>query len=127
MQLIPVTAGSGVIDAGGVKYNLSGDFGGFANQDDNAQLIMYFLDSSQMPIGSSVNIGGFNAAYRNNKTGLFHASTNSDVPIGTRYVEVYLTMTRAACGPCGTYDDGYADNLSLVLSPSTLYLPLIVR
>jgi hypothetical protein len=61
--------------------------------------------------------------YRNNKTGLFSASAKGSVPVGTRYIQAYLNMTRAN----GTYNDGYADNLSLVLSVSRLYLPLILK
>lgn len=123
MQMITVTAGSGVIDAGSVKYDLSGDFGGYATDNDAAQLSIYFLDSSYLPLGSSVNIGNFHAAYRNNKTGLFSASAKGSVPVGTRYIQASLNMTRTN----GTYNDGYVDNLSLVLHPPTLYLPLILK
>ena len=109
-QMITVTPGSPVIDTGTVRYFLSGDFGGYATDNDSAQLSIRFLDGNQLSIGSAINIGNFNAAYRNNKTGLFGASANGIVPIGTRYVQVNLQMTRSN----GPYNDGYADNLSLI-------------
>ena len=122
-QMITVTTGSGVIDAGGVEYNLSGDFGGFATDDDSAQLLVSFLGGSQLPIGGSINIGDYGAAFRNNNTDLFSASAKGSLPIGTRTIQVSVNMTRTN----GTYNDGYADNLSLVLRPPTLYLPQLLH
>jgi hypothetical protein len=122
-QMITVTAGNATIDAGHVKYDVSGDFGGDATDNDSAQLSIYFLNSSQTVLGSAINIGNFNAAYRGNRTGLFHASATGNVPIGTRYIKVSVQMTRAS----GSYNDGYADNLSLVLKPISVYLPLVLR
>ena len=43
--------------------------------------------------------------------------------LGTRFIEIKLDMFRYA----GSYNDGYADNLSLVLWQSKVFLPLIMR
>jgi hypothetical protein len=48
---------------------------------------------------------------RHEVTGLLPRTTNGRVPRGTRSVLIMLTMTRKA----GSYDDGFADNLRLVL------------
>ena len=106
-QVITVTAGNGPIDTGAVKYSLSGDFGGFATDNDSAQLTIHFLDTNHLQIGGPISIGNFNAVYRNNMIGLFGASAAGVVPAGTRYVQADLNMmTRAG----GTHNEGYADN-----------------
>ena len=71
-----------------------------------------FRDASNNTIGNAISIGNFVAANRNNRTGLLGADFNGLVPVGTRSALVELLMTRAA----GTNNDGYADNLSLILS-----------
>jgi len=54
---------------------------------------------------------------------LFRAATNP-VPSGTRQIKLLLTMTRQS----GSYNDGYADNLSLVLRGSpTLQITRLTR
>ena len=52
-------------------------------------------------------------------------SLNGNVPAGTRSIRVQLSMQRSV----GGFNDGYADNLSLVLglNGGTLFLPLVVR
>jgi hypothetical protein len=45
------------------------------------------------------------------------------VPVGTRLIVVVVNMTEVT----GPYDDGYADNLSLVLTSPGLFLPLVMN
>jgi hypothetical protein len=52
-------------------------------------------------------------------------SASGRVPVLARGCVVTLTLTRTS-GP-GTYNDGYADNISLVLVPPPLFLPLLMR
>ena len=127
-QLISVTTLGPAIDAGHIKYDLSGYFGGYANQDDHANLSALFYNTANgtgAPIGFSPTIGDVMAADRGNQTGLLFSSASGVLPSGTRSIRVFLSMINA--GSVGTYDDGYADNLSLVLSGYRVYLPLLLR
>jgi hypothetical protein len=103
------------IDAGNQSFSLSGYFGGYTLQNDNAQLTVTFKDASNNAIGSPVTIGPVLAAERNNTSGLLPRSTSGTVPAGTRSIDVVLLMTRLS----GTYNDGYADNLSFILTSPT--------
>jgi len=110
-QTINVAAGAASIDAGTASYNLSGWLGGFSSQDDNAALTITFRNAGATAIGSA-SIGPVTAADRGSITGMLLRSAGGAVPVGTRTIDVVLQMTRLA----GSYNDGYADDLSLVLS-----------
>jgi len=113
-QTINVGALAADIDAGTVKYALSAFLGGFDGQDDAASLEAVFTDGPGTVL-KSVTLVGPSAADRGNVTALLKRSGKGKVPVGTRKVQVELTMTRAA----GSYNDGYADALSLVLNLAT--------
>jgi hypothetical protein len=98
------------IDGGAVMFTLDGYLGGNADQDDNAVLAVSFRDSTDVELGKS-SIGPVSASDRTSVTGLLHRSATGSVPVGARSAVVTLSMTRAA----GTANDGYADNLSLIL------------
>ena len=117
-QLIDISSGAGLIDLGTSTFSLSAYLGGFASQNDNAVLSIAFLDSLNAVLGSS-SIGPVSSADRGAVTGLFFRSASGAVPIGARSVSVFLQMTRQA----GSYNDGYADNLSLVLRPGEAPAP----
>jgi PEP-CTERM motif len=108
-QTIDVSNVSALINAGEVNYTLSGYFGGYLNQDDSALLIVTFFDGSGDDLGQ-VSIGGDNEVARNGQTGLLPDSTAGAIPFGTESIEFTLQMTRTV----GTYNDGYADNLSFI-------------
>ena len=121
-QIIDVSMGAAAIDTGGVTFDLAGVLGGFDGQGDNAVLTTTFLSVSNMNLGTA-SIGPVTLADRNGFTGLLSRSTAGSLPVGTREIDVVLQMTRLA----GSYNDGYADNLALVLTtpvpePSTLAL-----
>ena len=64
------------------------------------------------------NIGPVTAAERSNATSLLLRFKSAPLPVNTTRVVVTLTLTRNGAG---TFNDGYADNLSLVLAtPDTL-------
>ena len=113
------------MDTGRVNFVLSADLGGVTNQDDNAVVNLKFIDHSFLPIGPVPAIGPVTAADRHNQTGLLHRFASGVVPVGTRFVSVLVTLTRVFTG--GQYNDGYADNISLLLTPPPLYLPLVLK
>jgi hypothetical protein len=110
-QTINVAAGAATIDAGTATYSLSGWLGGFSSQDDNATLTVTFRNAGATAIGSAT-IGPVTAANRGSATGMLLRSAAGTVPAGTRTIDVVLQLTRVS----GTYNDGYADELALVLA-----------
>lgn len=113
-QVIDVSSSAFQIDTGSLPFTLSGWLGGFDGQDDNAILRANFLSAASATLGSA-SIGPVLSAERSGVTGLISKSASGLVPAGTRSVQVVLDMTRTS----GTYNDGYADNLSLVLGVSS--------
>jgi len=109
-QLIDISELAAEIDAGTLAFTLEGAFGGAANEDDDASLHVRFVDATELTVGM-VTIGGFTAADRGGVTRLLHDSERGFVPAGARTVELILESQRAA----GDHNDGYADDLSLVL------------
>ena len=114
-QTIDVAQEAAAINAGAASYTLSGYLGGFAGQDDNAVFNAAFLGANGTVLGTD-QIGPVLAADRSSQTGLLFRSSGGAVPIGTQSIAVDLQMTREA----GSYNDGYADNLSLVLNPAAV-------
>ena len=110
-QSISVSQFASLIDAGSVSYALSGWLGGFADQDDNATLTVTFQNASNAALATG-SIGPVMASERSSASGLLQRSSTGAVPAGTRTVYVVLSLIRAS----GSANDGYADNLSLVLS-----------
>ncbi len=108
-QSIDVSAAAADIDRD-VSFTVSGYFGGFGNQGDSATMALRFLNAGGTQLGS-VNVGGVTPKDRHDVTGLLRRSKTGRLPPGTRSIAVTLTMTRQF----GSYNDGYADNLSLVL------------
>jgi hypothetical protein len=98
------------IKGGHVTFSLSGFFGGFATQDDNASLLVEWHDASGTSIGSQL-VGGVLAAARNNTTGMRKRTVTAAVPAAARSAVVIAIFDRFT----GYYNDGYSDNLSLVL------------
>jgi hypothetical protein len=109
-QTIDVSNKATAIDSGSASYTLSGWLGGYAEQTDNAVLLIQFEDASGKALGQT-QIGPNTPDQRNGVTGFVQQSTQGTAPKGTRKILVTLTMTRVD----GTANDGYADNLSLTL------------
>ncbi len=112
-QLINLLPEANVINAGNATFTLSAFLGGFVGQRDNAILSLSFLGGANNVLGAA-QIGPVTATDRNNATGLLFRSLDGTVPVGAQSVNVTLQMTRID----GDYNDGYADNLSLVLNQS---------
>jgi hypothetical protein len=109
-QIVDLANYAANIDSGTQSFQLSAYLGGFGTQADNARITATFRDAANNPLGSAA-IGPVTAAERGGVTGLIPRSTGGIVPVGTRSVEIVLLMTRVD----GTFNDGYADNLSFAL------------
>ncbi len=110
-QRIDVSDGSEDIDAEMADFELSGHFGGWSNQSDNARLIATFLDQTDFYL-DSVTIGGYDAFDRRDISQLLFDELGGNVPAGTRTIELVLELDKPEGGAHG---DGAADNLSLIL------------
>jgi hypothetical protein len=113
-QTLDVSDLAGVIDAGSLSATLSAFIGGFDGQDDDMTLTATFLDGSSTALGA-VTIGPVTEADRAGDTTMLSRTGNAVVPVDTRSIDVEMVATRFQ----GSYDDGYADNLSLILSGSS--------
>ena len=109
-QTINVATAAAAIDAGQVRASVGGCLGGYLDQEDRADLTEIFLDQNGGVIGTRF-VRGPSAADRGSVTGFLPRSNTSVAPTGTRQITVGLQMTRTA----GSYNDGYADNLTLTL------------
>ncbi|MEC7239644.1 MAG: alkaline phosphatase family protein [Myxococcota bacterium] len=94
----------------GVNYTLGAHLGGYADQGDRAVLSVRFLGENGEELGNA-RVGPVRAVDRGGSTGLLERETTGVVPQGTRLVEATLQMLHSS-----GYNDGYADNLSLVFS-----------
>lgn len=109
-QTIDVLGFARDIAANSVRYDLSGWLGGFADQGDHAELTATFLDAGGQMIGKA-GLAPVTVDDRDKKTGLWYRETQGDVPPRTTHIRVELRCSRSGDGS----NDGYADNLALVL------------
>lgn len=98
--------------SGQVGYTLSGWLGGWLVQADNVKVTAQFFDASSTLLGSAA-LGPTTPADRGGQTGLTFFTAGGTVPLNTAAISVVMEMTRLEGGD----NDGYADNLSFVLSP----------
>jgi len=117
-QTVDVGSLTGSFASGKASFDLSGFLGGWTNQGDNAVLQVSFLDASSQAL-STVDLGPVTPADRGNKTGLLFRSTSGFVPVNTAKIEFILSMERLNSND----NDGYADNLSLVLNTAPVPEP----
>ena len=110
-QTISLAAGAADIDKGGVKYAFSAWLGGYGTQDDNCKIMLIFKGAGGASLAQT-QLGPVLAAGRKSVTGFFLKTTSDVVPKGARSATITLTMTRAS----GTYNDGEADDVSLILT-----------
>lgn len=107
-QTIDLSANGFDINQGNVVYNLTGYFGGFSSDNDNATLTATFFNGSTN-LGA-VTTGDVIAFDRSNATGLLQRCASGTIPVGSTSVVLTLTMTRFN----GSSNDGYADSLQFV-------------
>jgi hypothetical protein len=106
---VDLTPYSAAIDRGRARMDLSGWLGGYADETDNAVVQVDFNDASGRDIGPQAQIGPVTVVERRGRTGLWRRSNNGfPVPGGARDALVAITFRGT-----GSYNDGYADNLSV--------------
>ena len=110
-QSISLVADGADIDAGAVTFAFSGWVGGYASQGDFATVSVDFAGAGGAKLGRTV-LPSATAASRRSVTGLVHESASGTVPKGARSAIVTIVLTRVD----GEYDDGSADDISLVLT-----------
>lgn len=114
-QVVEVFAGDiAAIDAGQATFTISGWFGGWSGQDDNATLVANFRDAGGSILGSSEVLGGFLSADRGGVSSMLSDSAAGTLAVGTRSIEFVLTSNRVGGG---SYNDGVADNLQFAAVP----------
>jgi hypothetical protein len=99
------------IDAGRAGFVLKAWLGGFQEGGDNASATVAFYDGGGHVLDFAT-IGPVTSAQRNNQTKFLLRSAGGQVPAGTRKVIVLIRFNYSD----GSYNDAYADNLSLVLT-----------
>ncbi|PZR72965.1 MAG: hypothetical protein DLM73_11700 [Chthoniobacterales bacterium] len=107
-QNINLSANAADINQGDVIFDLSGYFGGFSGDNDNARLsATFFNDTTSLGIAT---VGHVTAKDRGSATGLLLRRGSGIVPVDTTRVVITLTMTRIS----GASNDGYADSLQFI-------------
>ncbi len=110
-QTISLHPSLAAIKTGTVRYTFSAWLGSWSNQDDNATATVTFRDASGASVGSAM-LGPVTPAQRRDVTGLWYRSRSGRVPKTATRAIVTIVFTRYE----GTYNDGSADNISLVLT-----------
>lgn len=93
------------------RYAFNGWLGGRTNETDYARVVLKFMDDG-LGLLSTIQLGPVTAANRTNQTKLMYRARTGTVPYNTYYIQYWIFMTRQV----GDFNDGYADNLSLVLT-----------
>lgn len=112
-QVVSVAGKATSIDRGKVTATLAGYLGGYSSQRDALTVTASFLDAAGVKLGS-VKIGPVTPAQRKGLTTLISRTAHKLVPAKTRSIEIRIRATRTD----GSYNDGYADRLSLTLATS---------
>ena len=94
-----------------LEFELSAWLGGWSNQEDNARVILTFLDHMGMTATDPVTLGPVTALDRNNVTSMVYREIRSPVPAGTASALVRVVLTRRS----EIDNDGSIDNIALVL------------
>jgi hypothetical protein len=122
-QVVDVSGAAAEIDAGKVTATLSALLGGYATQTDHATVTATFLNAAGAPAGT-VGLPTVAPAERGSVTALVARSASGPVPAGTRGISVRIDAIRDE----GSYNDGYVDNVRLVLAgPAVFNKTVVVR
>jgi hypothetical protein len=110
-QVVKVTRFKAPIDAGQRVATLTAYLGGYAGHGDSMSVTATFLSEAGKKLGT-LKIGPVTAAEREETTALIQKSASKPVPKKTRSIQVKLAAKRLI----PSYNDGYADNVSLTLA-----------
>jgi hypothetical protein len=117
-QTDSLAAAAGAIDAGEVSFTLDGWLGGNGLDTSAASVTLTFLAANAQALGSAT-IGPVTVTDRLGITELDERSVTAKVPAGARFARVALTLndgTPPNLLLANSYNDAYADNLSLRIS-----------
>lgn len=87
-------------------FGIEAVLGGWESDEDNARLVVSFLDADLGNIETST-VGPVTAADRNNTTALEWVSRYWQVPVGARHVQIVLEMNNVN----GGYNHAFADDI----------------
>jgi hypothetical protein len=110
-QDIDLSGAAPEIDAGDITATLSADLGGSGTQGDQASVVAVYDDAAGTT-GAGSALQPVTPDDRNGVTGFVHRTNCVAIPPGVRTAHVQVTAERKS----GTYNDGYADNVSIRLS-----------
>ena len=112
MQTVQLGTYGTAIDAGQAKLTFKAWLGGYASDADNATVYLTFYSASHAFLRGVV-YGPVTAGQRHNKTKLMMVGGGTaQIPATARSVDVDIEFD----GVNGAYNNGYADNLSLILT-----------
>jgi hypothetical protein len=112
-QTVDVSARAGEIDAGSATLRLAGDLGGWTANYDAVTVTATLRSATGATLGA-LAIGPVTAIERGGQTVFLRRERSLPLPAGTRSIDVVISAANA--GPASSYNDGYADNLSLTLT-----------
>lgn len=107
-ELVPI---AGDIASGSLEYELSGQLGGWEDQDDSATIEVRFFDGAGNELDSDA-IGPITADDRNGETKFLERTTSGTVPMTTSSIDIVMEADKTG----SSNNDGVADNLELVFS-----------
>ena len=108
-QMVKIPAAwASAVSRGRVKATLSATLGGFGSQRDYATATVLFLNKAGQKLGT-LRVGPVTSAQRGGLTKLIAVKKTARVPAKARSVKIVVATKRFE----GSYNDGYADNVSL--------------
>jgi hypothetical protein len=110
IQRVELAQRAAQIDSGVVNITFSAWMGGATTEEDTVLAFCTFLDEEEFTLGT-LQLNGPNSLQRGGVTLLAARNVHGRVPAGTRAAEIILLFSRAT----GTYNNGYADSVGLVL------------
>jgi hypothetical protein len=124
-QTIDVSGAASEINAGTVEATMTACLGGYAAQEDYSAINLE-ADGTNGGTAFSQEVGagaafGPTAAQRGNQTELLPAGFAGNVPTGTTSFVAVVRFERRS--GLHTYNDGYADNIQLILFPAGTAAP----
>jgi hypothetical protein len=110
-QVVNVTRFKAPVDAGQRVATLTAFLGGYAEHGDSMSVTATFLSEAGKKLGV-LKIGPVTSAEREGVTALIEKSASKPVPKKTRSIQVKLAAKRLV----PSYNDAYADNVTLTLA-----------
>ncbi len=105
-----------LLQSGGAQVTVAACLGGYAEQNDHVDMVLYqgTVDYSGDRLPGQIDVSGPRAADRGNVTKLMPRTATADLRSDTTNLGIKLIFIRAS--GADTYNDGYADNISVRIS-----------